>query len=154
MKNLKTYLFLLAAIGWATACKKPTPPTPSPYTLAGTNTSLDFKTATMAEVQTALSGKWYLLSGGGGFTGKEYVEYSGIYYIFGKDTLTINDNGKVDKRPIEWTRAQSIMDTAYGVIQKNGVGVASPIFRYLRNDTLETHSNAYDGFGHTYVKIK
>lgn len=91
----------------------------------------------------------------GGFTGDQHVEYSGIYHIFGKNVLTISDNGKITETPVKWVKTRSIHsgDSVYG-LQQNSNEITSPVFTRIVNDTLYTSDNAYDGYGFSYIKIK
>lgn len=157
--KLSTYITTAVTIAACTivACKKEkVSESVPPYTPAGTNITKDLRNKPLDEVQDALDGKWYLLARGGGFTGDQHVEYSGIYYIFGKDVFTISDNGKITETPIKWARTRSIHngDSVYGLQGHIGSEIISPIFISIKNDSLYASDNAYDGYGYSYIKIK
>lgn len=128
-----------------------------PYEPAGTHVSKNLRNISLDEVQSSLEGKWYLLRADGGFTGSYSKEYSGVYHIFGKNVLIVNDNGKVTETPVKWNKIIGIFsstDSVWGLQGTMGHDITSPIFLNIESDTLYTSDNAYDGLGHTYIKIK
>ena len=157
MNSPVNYCIILLTIIATTAvsCRKTKEESRTPlYTPAGTNINKELDNVSVSELQTVLEGKWYLLGSGGGISGKQFYTYSGIYHVFGKDSFTTNDNGKVTTLPCKWTKVRSIhsLDTVCQ-IDWNGNGFGKTFLRIVK-DTLQTSDNLYDGFASSYLKIK
>ena len=119
------------------------------YTPAGTNITKDLSKATLAELTSAINGRWVLLSSNGGFTGNDYKTYTGVYYSFDTGAYTIDDNGKKTTITYNWKYTKSIFtgDSCY-------MTGSSLVFTNIVKDTLHAVENHVEPYSYSWLKVK
>lgn len=124
-------------------------PTPVPNS-SGISMTLHDKP--LDTVKRYITGRWQLISAGGGFSGKDHKDYTNTFVSFTPTTMVQTENGaKTIDASITWEKVKNINTGGESYM------ITSPVswkFNSLRHDSLVANDNVYDGYSFLLIRAQ
>lgn len=140
---------IAATTGALHSCAKRNIDSPAPVP---SNINMTLHDKPLDTIKRYITGRWQLISSGGGFSGKDHKDYTNTFVSFTPTTMVQTENGvKTIDGPITWEKVQNINTGSESYM------ITSPVmwkFNRLKNDSLTANDNVYDGYSFLLIRAQ